>query len=103
MNFNTKIFSQNNDYIYELGNIYGAKAVIDQSLSQIIPFVQNYEQLAKYVAELIDALDDLKVASKKCVQELESQRKQMYEAAKKMIMLRDGIRKEHNRQQSYKF
>lgn len=31
--FNTKIFSQNNDYIFELGNIYGAKALIDSALS----------------------------------------------------------------------
>jgi len=31
--FNTKIFTQNNDYIFELGNIYGAKALIDSALS----------------------------------------------------------------------
>jgi hypothetical protein len=71
MNFNTQIFSQNNDYILELGNIYGAKALIDSSLSQIIPNVKNYKNLAQYVEQLIDALDDLKVATKKCVQEME--------------------------------
>lgn len=46
MNFNTQIFSQNNDYILELGNIYGAKALIDSALSQIIPNVKNYKNLA---------------------------------------------------------
>ena len=54
--------------------------------------MKNYKNLAKYVETLIDALDDLKMASKKCVQELEVQRRNMYAAAKKMIMLRDGIR-----------
>ena len=71
MSFNTKIFSQNNNYIYELGNIYGAKAIIDSALSSIIPNVKNYSKLAKYVEQLIDALDDLKVSTKKCVTEME--------------------------------
>jgi len=44
------------------------------------------------VEQLIDALDDLKVAMKKCVTEMEEQRKNMFVAAKKMILLRDGIR-----------
>ena len=92
MSFNTKIFSQNNNYIYELGNIYGAKAIIDSALSSIIPNVKNYNKLAKYVEQLIDALDDLKVSTKKCVTEMEDQRKNMYKAAKMMIMLRDSIR-----------
>ena len=35
LSFNTKIFSQNSDYIYELGNIYAAKNEIDEGLSGI--------------------------------------------------------------------
>ena len=83
--FNTKIFTQNNDYIFELGNIYGAKALIDSALSQIIPNVKNYQKISRHVEQLLDAMDDLKVAAKKCVFEMEEQRRSMYTAAKKMI------------------
>jgi hypothetical protein len=38
------------------------------------------------------ALDELKYATKQCVTEMEEQRRNMYNAAKKMIMLRDSIR-----------
>jgi hypothetical protein len=92
LSFNTAIFSNSNDYIAELGNIYGAKALIDQALSAIIPQIQNYRSLAAHVEQLMDALDDLKAASRKCVKEMESQRRNMYSVAKKMVVLRDQIR-----------
>jgi|TARA_B110001450_G_C17408030_1_gene394548 hypothetical protein len=71
MSFNTSIFSQNHHYITELGNIYGAKASIDSALSQIVPNVKNYQRLSKYVEQLTEALDDLKVSTKKCVNQME--------------------------------
>lgn len=37
LSFNTKIFSMNCEYIYELENIYATKAIIDEVLSEIIP------------------------------------------------------------------
>jgi hypothetical protein len=39
----------------------------------------------------MEALDDLKVATKKCVTDMEEQRKQMFQVAKKMVRLRDGF------------
>ena len=68
---NTSIFGQNHEYIYQLGNIYAAKAIIDSVLSEIIPNVQNYKNLSKFVEQLMNALDDLKYATKKCVTEME--------------------------------
>ena len=46
LSFNTKIFSQNSDYIYELGNIFAAKNMIDEGLSEIIPNIKVYKHLA---------------------------------------------------------
>lgn len=48
-NFNTSIFSKNNEYILDLGNIYTAKQNIDDALTQIIPNVKDYKELATYV------------------------------------------------------
>lgn len=94
MNFNTTIFSKNNDYILELGNIYHAKQQIDTALTNIIPNVKNYQSLAQYIELLLDSLDDLKMASKRCVEEMEEQRKSMYNTAKKMIMLKEAIKEQ---------
>lgn len=94
LSFNTSIFSNNNDYITELGHIHGAKALVDQALSALIPHLKNYRSLAAHVEQLMDALDDLKAASRKCVREMESQRRNMYTVAKKMVVLRDQIRQQ---------
>lgn len=49
LSFNTKIFSQNSAYIYELGNIYAAKNQIDEGLSEIIPNIKVYKHLASQI------------------------------------------------------
>lgn len=71
MNFSTSIFSQHSEYIQELGNIYSAKAEIDSSLSHIVPNVQEIDKIAKHVKHLMNAMDDLKVATKNCVFDME--------------------------------
>ncbi len=40
----------------------------------------------------MEAVDDLRMATKKCVTEMEEQRKQMYQVAKRMVKLRDGLK-----------
>ena len=92
LNFNTKIFSKNCDYIYELGNLYAAKASIDSALTEIMPEMQQQTRVAQFVELLNEALDDLRFAAKNCVNELEGYRKDMYSVCKKMLLLRDGIR-----------
>ena len=78
LSFNTKIFSQSSDYIYELGNIYAAKNEIDEGLSEIIPNIKVYKRLASHIKRFIEALDMLKISTKRCVEDMESQRKAMY-------------------------
>ena len=95
MSFNTTIFTQNHNYIYELGNIYAAKATIESALNQVVPNIKH-QMLDNSVSQLIDAIDDLKLSTKKCVDEMEEQRRSMYKAAKIMIMLRDGIKQQHD-------
>ena len=71
LRFNTQIFTQNSDYILELGNIYAAKAQIDQTLSEIMPTLINEKKLAKQVNLFMEAIDDLRMASKKCISDME--------------------------------
>ena len=81
LQFNTSIFSQDCEYIYELGNIYSAKAQIDMALSEIMPQMKIQSRVAHYVKILFESLDQLKVATKKCVDNMEEQRKDMYKVA----------------------
>lgn len=89
--FNTGIFTQNSTYIVELGHIYAAKALIDSALSEIMPTLLLQTKIAMSVKNFMEAVDDLKVATKKCVTDMEQQRKQMYQVAKKMVKLREGL------------
>ena len=92
LRFNTQIFTQNSDYIVELGNIYAAKAQIDQTLSEIMPSLNMEKKIAKSVKLFMEAIDYLRMASKKCISDMEEQRKGMYQVAKKMLMLRDSLK-----------
>jgi hypothetical protein len=92
--FNTNIFTQNSPYIVELGFIYAAKAQIDSALSEIMPTLLLQIKIATSVKKFMEAVDDLRVATKKCVTEMEEQRKQMYQVAKNMVKLRDGLVKQ---------
>ena len=92
LSFNTGIFTKNCDYIFELGNIYAAKAQIDAALTEIMPDMQQNTRVGRFVGIFMEALDDLKYATKNCINEMEKYRKDMYTVCKKMILLRDGIR-----------
>ena len=103
MNFSTQIFTKSSDYICELSNIYAARAQIDASLSKLMPnFSPQNKHMRKHVERLIEALDDMKVAIKRCTSEMETQRQSMYRAAKQMIMLRDDIRRDLMNKKEYK-
>ena len=91
LSFNTKIFSQNSNYIYELGNVYAAKNEIDEGLSEIIPNIKVYKRLASHIKRFIEALDMLKISTKRCVEDMENQRKAMYQVAKKLIKIRSKV------------
>jgi hypothetical protein len=56
-----------------------------------MPALLMQPKIASNVKDLMEAIDDLKVATKKCVTDMEDQRKQMYLVAKKMVKLRDGL------------
>ena len=43
----------------------------------------------------MEAIDDLRMSSKKCISDMEDQRKGMYTVAKKMIMLRDSLNQQY--------
>ena len=73
--FNTNIFTQKSSYIVELGFIYAAKAQIDSALSEMMPKLLLQTKIAKSVKTFMEAVDDLRVATKKFVTEMEEQRK----------------------------
>ena len=73
--FNTNIFTQKSSYIVELGFIYAAKAQIDSALSEMMPKLLLQTKIATSVKTFMEAVDDLRVATKKCVTEMEEQRK----------------------------
>jgi hypothetical protein len=75
LKFNTNIFTQNCSYIIELGHIYAAKALIDSALSEIMPNLLMQPKIAASVKKFMEAVDDLKVATKKCATDMEDQRK----------------------------
>jgi hypothetical protein len=50
------------------------------------------KKIAKSVKLFMEAIDDLRMASKKCISDMEEQRKGMYQVAKKMLMLRDSLK-----------
>ena len=50
------------------------------------------KKIAKSVKLFLEAIDDLRMASKKCISDMEEQRKGMYAVAKKMLMLRDSLK-----------
>jgi|TARA_B110000285_G_C14925689_1_gene514885 hypothetical protein len=58
-----------------------------------MPSFLNEKKLAKSVKLFMEAVDDMRMASKKCISDMEEQRKGMYSVAKKMIMLRDSLNK----------
>lgn len=91
MSFATKIFSKDSDYVYELGNIFAARTIIDEAMSQIIPNIQVYKRLATHIQAVFEALDQHKVASKRCVDSLEAHRKEMYRVARRMMEMKDEI------------
>ena len=70
--------------------------MLDATLTKIIPSLKNYDKLAKHVEKFIDALDDLQMASKRCVGLMERQRKSMFMAAQKMVILRDAIKEKQH-------
>ena len=97
LNFQTSIFSENSEYMYELGNIYAARNELDEMIGEIIsnqkkrhpestvsPAIPNLKHF-------IDALDMLKYSSKRCVADMENQRKAMYQVAKGLIRVRSSI------------
>ena len=57
-----------------------------------MPQIQQHTNISDQVVEFMEGLDDLRFATKNCVNQMEAQRKDMYNVCKKMIMLRDGIR-----------
>jgi hypothetical protein len=50
-----------------------------------MPTLLLQTKIAMAVKKFMDAVDDLRVATKKCVTDMEEQRKQMYQVAKKMV------------------
>ena len=103
MNFSTQIFTKSSDYICELSNIYAARAQIDSTLSKLMPhFSPQNKHVRRQVERLVEALDDMKVAIKRCTTEMETQRQSMYRAAKQMVMLRDDIRRDLMNKNEYK-
>lgn len=56
-----------------------------------MPTLLMQPKIASSVKTLMESIDDLKVATKKCVTDMEDQRKQMFVVAKKMVRLRDGF------------
>lgn len=91
LSFNTKIFSKNSEYMYELSNIFSAKEAIDKGMSEIIPNIHVYKRLAGHINVVFEGLDQLRVATKRCVQILEDTRKDMYKVTKKVMELKDKM------------
>ena len=91
LSFSTKIFSRDSDYIYELGNIYAARAQIDAGMSEIIPNIHVYKRLAGHIQGVFEALDMHKVATKRCIDSLETHRKDMYRVTKRVMQLKDQL------------
>lgn len=91
LSFSTKIFSKDSEYIYELGNIYAARAQIDAGMSEIIPNIHVYKRLASHIQSVFEALDMHRVATKRCIDNLEANRKDMYRVTKRIMQLKDEL------------
>ena len=63
LSFTTKIFSKNSDYVNELDNIFAARTIIDEAMSQIIPNISAYKRLSTHIQAVFEALEHHKEAS----------------------------------------
>ena len=69
--------------MYELGNIYSSRNEIDEMIGEIVASQKRRGHEASQavipnLTRFIDALDMLKYSSKRCVADMENQRKAMY-------------------------
>ena len=58
-------------------------------MSEIIPNIEVYRRLAGHIKRVFEALDMHKVATKRCVANMEAHRKDMYKVARRIIELKD--------------
>ena len=78
-----------------MGNIFGAKTLIESALSGVIPKLRSNKSVESYLDTMLEAMEDLKQSCRRCVFELENSRREMFEVSKKMMILRDQIRDKH--------
>ena len=77
--------------MYELSNIFAARETIDKGMSAIIPDIHVYKRLAGHINAVFEGLDQLRVATKRCVTILEDTRKDMYKVTKKVMEIKEKV------------
>ena len=65
-------------------------------MSEIIPNIHVYKRLAGHIQSVFEALDMHRVATKRCIDNLEANRKDMYRVTKRIMQLKDEMQEKND-------